>query len=131
MCTWNCRGLFSGDPSNRALCFRFLRKLAMRTHILCLQETHGLPFEVFSELGSLLLPGWRALHSSCLDVHGIDTGAAGGVAILICPNIVKVCDIKQTILFPGRVHKVSFEFCAGQSVPSSNVPIPPERSFEV
>ena len=92
VCTWSCRGFFIGDPVNRALCLKFLRKLALRTHILCLQETHGLPLEVFTELGSLL-PGWRALHSACLDVHGIDTGAAGGVDILSCPNIVKVCHI--------------------------------------
>ena len=73
-------------------------------------------FEAFTELGSLL-PGWRALHSACLDVHGISNGAAGGVAILICPSIANVCDLKHTVLYPGRVHKVSFEFCVGQSVP--------------
>ena len=130
VCTWNCRGLFIGDPVNRALCFNFLRKLPLKSHILCFQETHGLPFEVFTELGSLP-PGWRALHSACLDVHGISNGAAGGVAILICPNIANVCDLKHTVLYPGRVHKVSFEFCVGQSVPPSDVPIFPDRCFEV
>ena len=105
-------------------------KVGSENHILCLQETHGLPFEVFTELGSLL-PGWRALHSACLDVHGISNGAAGGVAILICPNTANVCDFKHTALYLGRVHKVSFEFYVGQSVPPSDVPISPDRCSEV
>ena len=88
---------FIGDSIKRAVCLKFFRKLALRSRLLCVQETHGLPFEVFTELG-ILFPGWRALHSSCLDVHGIDTGAAGGVAVLICLNIVKLCYIKHTVL---------------------------------
>ena len=54
--TWNCRVLFIGDPAKRSLSLNFLGKLAMKGHILCLQETHGLPNEVLAELGTLL-PG--------------------------------------------------------------------------
>jgi len=108
----------------------FLRKLASRGHILCLQETHGLPFEVLTELG-ILLPGWQVLHSSRQDVHGLELGGLGGVAILICPKIVEFCDIKHTVLFPGRIHKVTFDFCCGQSVPPSQVAVSPDRCFEV
>ena len=50
----------------------------MSGHILCLQETHGLPYEVLTELGTLL-PGWCVLHSSCQDVHGIGAGGRGGL----------------------------------------------------
>ena len=60
---------------------------------MCLQETHGLPFEVLTELG-ILLPGWLVHHSSCHDVHGLDAGGLGGVAILICPEVVEFCGIK-------------------------------------
>ena len=70
-------------------------------------------------------------HSSCLDVDGIDAGGLGGVAILICPKIVEFCDIKHTILIPGRVHKVSCEFCCGQSVPPSHASASSDRCFEI
>ena len=76
------------------------------------------------------------LHSSCQDVHGLDVGGLGGVAILICPKIVEFCDIKHTVLFPGRIHKVTFDFCCGQSDPPSLVAGSPgshfgSRCFEV
>ena len=97
---------------------------------MCLQETHGLPTEILTELASML-PGWAVKHSSCLDSDGFDAGGLGGVAILICPKIVEFCDIKHTILIPGRVHKVSCEFCCGQSVPPSQVSASPDWCFEV
>ena len=128
--TWNCRGLFIGDPAKRALSLNFLGKLAKKGHILCLQETHGLPMEVITELCSLL-PGWLVKHSSCLDSDGIDAGGLGGVAILICPKIAEFCDVKHTILIPGRVHKVTCEFCCGQLVPPSHVSSSPDRCFEI
>ena len=105
-------------------------KIGKERHILCLQETHGLPFEVITEI-SALLPGWLVKHSSCLDPDGIEAGGLGGVAILICPKIVEFCDIKHTILIPGRVHKVSCEFCCGQFVPPSHVPASSDRCFEI
>ena len=126
--TWNCRGLFIGDPAKRALSLHFLGKLAKKGHILCLQETHGLPNEVSTELCTLL-PGWHVKHSSCLDVDGIDAGGPGGVAILICPKIVEFCDIEHTILIPGRVHKVSCEFCCGHLVPPSHASASSDMCF--
>ena len=128
--TWNCRGLFIGSPAKRVLSCEFLEKLALKGHILCLQETHGLPNEVLTEL-STLLPGWLVKHSSCHDVHGIDAGGLGGVAILIRPKIVEFCDITHTMSIPGRVHKVFCEFCSGHLVPPPQVSACPDRCFEI
>ena len=75
--TWNCGGLFIGDPAKRTLSLVFWGKLTKKGHILCLQETRGLPSDVITEL-STLLPGWLVKHSSCLDVNGIDAGGLGG-----------------------------------------------------
>ena len=128
--TWNCRGLFIGNPAKRALSLYFLGKLAKKGHILCLQETYGLPYEVLTELCTLLA-GWLVQHSSCHDVHGLDAGGLVGVAILSCPKIVEFCDIKHTVLVPGRVHKVTCDFCCGQFVRPSQVSASPDRCFEI
>ena len=85
--TWNCRGLFIGDPAKRALSFNFVGKLAKKGHILCLHETHGLPTEVITELNSLL-PGWLVKHSSCLDGDGLDAGGLGGLLFLFAPRLL-------------------------------------------
>ena len=64
---------------------------------MCLQETHGLPNEVFTELCTLL-QGWLVKHSSCLDADGIDAAGLGGVAILICPKLVEFCDMAGRVI---------------------------------
>ena len=54
---------------------------------MCLQEAHGLPTEILTELASTL-PGWTVKHSSCLDSDGLDAGGLGGLLFLFAPRLL-------------------------------------------
>ena len=92
--SWSCRVLFVDDSCKRALSLNVLRKLAGKVHVLCLQETHGLPFEVSAELRSLL-PGWQVLHSSCHDRGSLNITAAGWASVVISPRTIGIADFEH------------------------------------
>ena len=82
------------------LLVNFLGKFALKGHILCLQETNGLPFEVLTALGTLR-PGWQVLHSSCQDVHGLDVGASGVWLFLFALRLLSFVTSNNTFFVPG------------------------------
>ena len=68
---------------------------------MCLQETHGYSEEILAEI-AILLPLWLCFHSPVLLPDGIVAPGAGGVLILVCPELVLRTDLVHKILIPGR-----------------------------
>ena len=82
--TYNLNGLSAYNSARNQRIVANIRALALRSHIILLQETHLNHNDNHSL--THVLPGWKVFYSNC-------SNDSGGVATLISPAIHLNCNI--------------------------------------
>ena len=103
---WNGRGTVMRDPEQRSTMGNQLISMSKHAKVICLQEVHGLHFDVVAQLLAWL-PQWTCFHSPCVNVDGTVNGNAGGDAILVCQSLGAVANCNPRFIVPGRCIGIS------------------------
>ena len=104
--SWNGRGIVvhrTKEFHNQATA---IKRLSNNRDVLCFQEVHGKSPAV-KAFFSRVLPGWHVCLSVCRNEDWSEDPSSGGVVIVVCPRLSRVCNIELLEIVPGRCISVS------------------------
>lgn len=99
MASWNAQALMSRDPHCHLQEWRVLQRLATRSDVICIQETHA-DASTTKGAAARLGPTHRALHSAG------QPSTAGGLLTLIRHSVLVDAEVHTVTLQAGRIPSV-------------------------